>query len=300
MTASSLTPAALETVKVRLSPALVSRAGRLETARGVEHVGGRIVDGVAYRDGAICPRAEWRPAADRELPSLLASEAGATGDAAPAVTIEVAPVPESFLLAFRNSGLAAGWTEQEYAAFVRGPAYQAALETALPVLAPFVESAEGLQLLGTCVQGGNLWSTTTHADPGQPNLLSGLHVDNWDRLPLGERGRGRRQMCINLGADDRFFVFVRADVDTVVTALGRSFDRAESYLGIGRELFARAPGASIARVRVRPGEMYVAPTDNLIHDGSTLGSTSPDITLNLRGHFDVARWSRALAAGSTA
>lgn len=280
---TSALPAIAPTVMVRFATALGSLRERLDTTRGVEQTAGRIVDGVAYRDGAICPRSDWRSVTDDELVSLLAP----AHDVEPGLTIDIAPVPASFLRTFHDLGMGAPRTEQDYAAFIRLPTYQAALERALPQLAPFIASPDGLQLLGTSVQGGNLWSTTTHADPGQPNRLSGLHVDNWDRLPLGERARGRRQMCINLGRDDRYFVFVRSDVDAVVSALGMSFDRSTSYIGIGRELFARFPGTSIARVRVSSGEMYVAPTDNLIHDGTTLGSSSPDITLNLRGHFHV-------------
>ena len=289
MTAASKRPAAPGAVVLRLSPELRgprAPSERIEITRGVEDVGGRVVGRLAYRDGAICPRADWRPAARDELEALLADAGDANAHAG--LTIDIAPAPAPLLDAFARGGLHPGRTEQDYAAAVRRPDYTATLHSALPALAPMVASPDGLQLLGTCVQAGDLWSTTTHTDRGQPERFSGLHVDNWDRLPPGERKRGRRQMCINLGAGDRFFVFARCDVDTIVAALGTAFDRAQSYIGIGRAWFARVPDALLVRVRVRPGEMYVAPTDNLIHDGSTLGSTAPDITLNLRGHFRIA------------
>jgi hypothetical protein len=41
------------------------------------------------------------------------------------------------------------------------------------------------------------------------------------------------------------------------------------------------------KVRVAPGEAYIAPTDNVIHDASTVGSQTPSITLTLRGWFTV-------------
>ncbi|MDQ3363831.1 MAG: hypothetical protein M3680_00160 [Myxococcota bacterium] len=273
---------AREMVKVRLAPTLGSSMGRLELTRGVQAMGDRLVDGVVYREGAICPQPDWRPVRDGELAEVVAYEMGPPGS-----TVDIAPAPAAFVDAIRACGLVGGMTEQQYAAFVRQPAYQAALEGALPQLWQFVQSADGLQVLGTSVQGGDLWSTTTHADAGEPNRLSGLHIDNWDQLPLGERGRARRQLCINLGIEDRFFVFARAEVATIVGVLGESFERRQAYIGVGRVFFARFPDAAIVRVRVRPGEMYIAPTDNLLHDGSTVGSHSPDITLNLRGFFHV-------------
>ena len=38
---------------------------------------------------------------------------------------------------------------------------------------------------------------------------------------------------------------------------------------IVRDYFQRFPNSSIFRLCVAPGEAYIAPTDNLIHDGST-------------------------------
>ena len=50
---------------------------------------------------------------------------------------------------------------------------------------------------------------------------------------------------------------------------------------------SRFPGYPIMKVRVAPGEAYIAPTDNMIHDASTVGSKTPSVTLTLRGWFTV-------------
>ena len=43
------------------------------------------------------------------------------------------------------------------------------------------------------------------------------------------------------------------------------------------------PDYPVVRLTIRPGEAYIAPTENLIHDGSTLGMTSPDLALHMIG-----------------
>ncbi len=47
----------------------------------------------------------------------------------------------------------------------------------------------------------------------------------------------------------------------------------------------RYPDYPVIKVRVAPGEAYIAPTENMIHDGSTVGKQYPDIHLTLFGYF---------------
>jgi hypothetical protein len=56
---------------------------------------------------------------------------------------------------------------------------------------------------------------------------------------------------------------------------------------VGPAFMSRFPGYPIVRVRIGPGEAYIAPTDNVIHDASTIGSEGLSITLTLRGWFTV-------------
>ena len=42
-----------------------------------------------------------------------------------------------------------------------------------------------------------------------------------------------------------------------------------------------------ARQAVAPGDAYMAPTDSLVHDASTIGARSLDITLTFRAKFKL-------------
>jgi hypothetical protein len=257
---------------------------RLSFTRGVVPAGGRLVDGVGFRPGAILPAPDWRPASPEQIAALCAPHDPEVADG---VTVAVVRPAEGVLAPFARFGFASARTPKECLQKVRGGEYHAALEASLPHLADLLASADGVQLLGLCVQRGGLGSTTTHADEAGVTF-SGLHVDDWDRLSLGQRHRSRRQMSINLGAEDRYFVFAEPPADVVAQKLGPALEQRTSagvYSGLGAALFAHRPHTVLYRVRVRPGEAYMAPTDNLIHDGNTLGTTAPDVTVSLRGYF---------------
>jgi hypothetical protein len=57
------------------------------------------------------------------------------------------------------------------------------------------------------------------------------------------------------------------------------------------------PTYPVLRLRVKPGEAYIAPTDNLIHDGSSVGKQFPDITIHNLGYFGVAQNVSAVVFG---
>ena len=65
----------------------------------------------------------------------------------------------------------------------------------------------------------------------------------------------------------------------------------EDYRGlyVGHRFMRARPEYPVIRLRINPGEAYILPTDNLIHDASTEGKTFPDITLTFLGYFEPPR-----------
>jgi hypothetical protein len=117
----------------------------------------------------------------------------------------------------------------------------------------------------------------------------GLHLDSWEKYSVEARARSLNRVCVNLGAEPRHFLFVNLPLMNLVKLLaeeseGNSDRESES---VGAAFMSRFPGYPIVKVRVDPGEAYIAPTDNVIHDASTVGSKTPSITLTLRGWFTV-------------
>jgi hypothetical protein len=104
----------------------------------------------------------------------------------------------------------------------------------------------------------------------------GLHLDTWSAEDIDSREASHRRLCVNLGEGDRHFLFVPI-------ALRHLLDNAKSSLrGVEDRFFRDHPDCPIARLTMSPGAGYIAPTDTIIHDGSTTALNTRDIYLATR------------------
>jgi hypothetical protein len=101
-------------------------------------------------------------------------------------------------------------------------------------------------------------------------------------------------LCINLGSGPRDFLFINLDLDTVLNAVqshgeGRQVSEATPTLS---DLFCQLhPDYPVVRLRIFPGEAYIAPTYWLIHDATTVGKQELDVCLHWLGRFTPVRQS---------
>jgi hypothetical protein len=114
----------------------------------------------------------------------------------------------------------------------------------------------------------------------------GLHFDRWDKRAVSELESASNRVSINLGPTDRYFIFLNH------TALGMfnilralSCDVANDVHTIGRAFMLNCPEYPIVRIRLKPGEAYVAPTENILHDGTSADVLETNHYLSVRGHF---------------
>jgi len=129
--------------------------------------------------------------------------------------------------------------------------------------------------------------TTTEDVPRKG--LNGLHLDNWTRLPLDGRKDAENRIVVNLGIQDRFLLFLNIPIEEVCEHVMKHARKPDLLRTRGTEVarifFALFPDYPIVRIRLGPGKAYIAPTERVIHDGSSEGSSTPDVTLMLRGNF---------------
>ena len=96
---------------------------------------------------------------------------------------------------------------------------------------------------------------------------------------------------MNVGCGTRHFLYVPSPLAEIARRVVRlaspQFVARANATDVGRELFARCDDVPIVRIALRPGDSYVAPVQNLIHDGSTLATTLRDETLRA---FCEVRW----------
>lgn len=125
---------------------------------------------------------------------------------------------------------------------------------------------------------------TTTIDTSTTRRL-GIHLDNFDRLPLEDRIKSRRRIAANLGPGSRYLILAAEDIRDI---LGRSAepvrhphtDHIRRHVAAGGEL-------TCIRIRLDPGEGYIAPTELIPHDGSTWGLETPSTVA-----FWLGEWPR--------
>jgi hypothetical protein len=138
---------------------------------------------------------------------------------------------------------------------------------------------------GICVKQPGLVTLTTSNVEG---LFVGMHVDDSYGYPFGLRWKAPLRICANFGLEDRTLLFLPELVDSISKELEHNnltFTNAkclsEYFLNLSSE-------KKVYGIRVRPGEAYVAPTENLIHDATTLASTGTDIAFHALGRLVAA------------
>ncbi|MBB2914843.1 hypothetical protein FHS43_006155 [Streptosporangium becharense] len=100
----------------------------------------------------------------------------------------------------------------------------------------------------------------------------GLHVDNWDRLPYPARQHSRRRLCINFGPGIRYLLVGDRDVMEICRVLGRDREQHCPHTDDVRRYVADGHPLRCLRIRLEPGQGYIAPTELAPHDGSTSGA----------------------------
>src|SRR3954469_24991527 len=76
----------------------------------------------------------------------------------------------------------------------------------------------------------------------------------------------------------------RAFRQTCGSSVGLIVPRRDVTL-LGQLFMQRFPEVSVARCRIAPGVAYIAPTENLVHDGSSEGQRHADEHFTVLGHI---------------
>jgi hypothetical protein len=110
----------------------------------------------------------------------------------------------------------------------------------------------------------------------------GLHFDNHDKFSVLDRHLSRNRICINMGCESRYFLFIDLQIAEIVEKLMLhgvtcNYTTADA---IGTCFLQSFPDYPVIKLRLDPGEAYIAPVDNILHDGSTAGTSAADFCLS--------------------
>ena len=245
---------------------------------------------IGYAERSYVPRLPWRSPTDEEWRALTQPQEEQPGDEIkpPGDRISVFRVPESVLEPF---------------AYLRELSYETGNLRRIQALIEdvagrnaLVEAARYARSLAYCGHTG-LDAPIAHAKipPGTPTMttgrdgrLTGLHVDSWYRSELEGRASSPNRLSINLGVHDRYLLFVNLPLRSVAAHVARAHGEtklADSSFALPREFARLFPGYPVVKLRIAPGEAYIAPTENVIHDGYAERTGGIDLRFTCRGYF---------------
>jgi hypothetical protein len=267
-------------VRLFLGPGVPLDEGRVALSEGIASVSNEVVRGRAYRSPAFAPRGPWRPPASAELAMLLP---GADARGPGIEFVGIVKIAEASLRAVHALGIGADLPPEECYRILHGDAAVEATAKCLADLADYVSDPTSLAALGYVVGEPGLPTVTM-----DPVLRAGLHVDNWDEPAA--RSDTRNRLHLNLGCEPRHYLYVNVPLDEALASLpARARDEVRRAGGgrkqLGNLFLERNVGYPVVRVRIDPGEAYIAPSDDIVHDGDTLGKVLPDVNYALLGHF---------------
>jgi hypothetical protein len=242
----------------------------------------------SYDDGAFVPRDPWRYPSSQEQRLLLAAE--------PPVSvgghITLVRAPDEVMAHFvalrervdgRNS-------LDELREWLHEHPCATGCDAMLQFAQRYLRSDEPLIEEGSIVCRAPGSPTAT---PDGTGAYIGLHLDSRYRGKLAERANAPNRFSINLGVTTRFFLYINLPLAAIGALADEQYPFDSGVRDAQREALHELPrlflsqfgSYPIVRVRLDPGEGYIGPTENLIHDWSTSGNRAPDVQFRVRGRF---------------
>jgi hypothetical protein len=257
-------------LEVHVSPACGAAADHIELSNGTRLPDDEELDG-GYEEGARLPREPWRLPTKREVAGLLVARPPRDR----AGSVSIVRLPGGLSEARKN--------------LLRDGSREAVDVDILPALRTACVLDGPLSYLSRASNVPGLATVTVNREIRR---LIGLHVDNWENLAIERRDQAANRISINIGETDRYFLFMPYPLMDMVRVLfdelGAGWVLPERFTLIGRLFMERFADVPVIRCRLAPGEAYIAPTENLVHDGSTAGQHEPDLHLTYTGRISAA------------
>jgi hypothetical protein len=245
---------------------------------------GTASSGIQYRDNAFKPLKPWRSANEAEREILLAQD----GEDEPHLNsiINIIKLPDHVieeLKEYKFQNINSKFKFKHYKALYGEKLDQSiiGLNTYLKTL--LIEN-QPVPPPSFSFNHPNLETVTIYL---KFNALGGLHIDNFDGFDIGQTEHAGRRMCINLGAEVRHLLFINQPINTMIEWMKtkKTVVKEYSQWNLYNDFMRYFSEYPVVKIPIQPYEAYIAPTENMIHEGCTEGSTHYDVCLSYRGAF---------------
>lgn len=250
-----------------------------------------------YLQGGKVPGMPWRRPTEHEMDMLLHIDRSAPATEQYRKIIAISTIPEEMSDIFREFNFKSAADNLQARDIIlnkkdRMPEFDKILNHYLDAF----DTERSRQMLGIYVLPPNQVSVAR--DIKKTNKLLGLHFDNATGLDVNNFTDKTNRISFNLGESDRFLWFVNKSIEDIYNqALAEGYVP-ENEKDLCRYFLETNPDYPVIRLRIKPNEIYIAPTDYVLHDGSTADSSYHDVTFVVLGYFNPLalekRYSSAL------
>lgn len=242
------------------------------------------VPGLTFREDAVIPQEPWQVPSGEECDILFAADSRRKNDYSN--TVSVVSMPAHLVERLRSFALHDFQSQREANYFTKHKPTQ--FNEVNELLREFMDTYDlGFQAMLVhnfhVGPGGRKSSTIDYRN----NWRVGLHVDSWYSHDIASAHESCNRICINLSETDRYFLFVNQSMLSLYDWVKeeKSIPQAYNKHMVATDFCALFPSYKVAKLKIKPFEAYIAPTENIIHDGSSEGNPKNDITVTARGYF---------------
>jgi hypothetical protein len=246
------------------------------------------LNGVTCITPTYIPKKPWRNPTKEEIDVLSASK----NDLSSHQTVGIVKLPGKLAAKFRKLDFSNCKNHLETGALSATIEYKTLLNETISYYEKFADIKNSSIPHNIYLGDANLLNNTFNQ---KEKTFIGLHLDSFERNSETREG-ARNRICINLGRDPRYLLFYNLQFDQMAEMCNmEKVARNGNPYEILHTFFERFNTYPVIRIQINPYEAYIAPTENIIHDGSTEGTKNLDINLAIRGYFKIPK-SRNLFA----
>lgn len=280
-----------DSIQIFFDPSNVTEPIEVQLSSGTAPVNQSLSEKYNYRSGVFLPNQPWREALDSEKQILFANTSSLSNSWQLGSGVAIIKVPDEVLASFDILGLKTLNDYTEKKLIFENSNYNTIILGFVSKLSHYLVNLKDFKIFGLNIAPSGLPSITNDVSQAQPNLRQfiGLHIDENDIVPVKDKISVRNRLSVNLGRSDRYLMFINLTLVDIYCAC-KGYDPApDLYYSVSEltdEFLNLYPNYPVVKLRVRPGEAYIAPAQNMIHDAYNPETNYPDITLNFIGYFD--------------
>jgi hypothetical protein len=240
------------------------------------------LNGIACKSPTYIPRKPWRNPTQEENEILAATK----NDLSSHQIIGIVKLPGKLAAKFKSLNFSNCKTHHETSTLSATNEYKLLLNETISYYEKFADIKDSSVPHNIYLGDANLLNNTFNQ---KEKTFIGLHLDSFERNSETREG-ARNRICINLGKDPRYLLFYNLQFDQMAEMCNmKKVERNGNPYEILHTFFERYNSYPVIKIQINPYEAYVAPTENVIHDGSTEGTKNLDVNLAIRGYFKIPK-----------